>query len=133
MQLITIKPLVYGSIVSLITKPKLTVYNFSGLGHIHHSKDKYLLKRIIIFILRNTIKKTKSVIFLQNKSDFQYLKIQKVITNQKVIFTKGSGVNLNKFKPSKKLIKKKLFCLLQECQKIKELWNLFQFLKKYFI
>ena len=63
LQLITIKPLVYGSIVSLITKPKLTVYNFSGLGHIHHSKDKYLLKRIIIFILRNTIKKKKCYFF----------------------------------------------------------------------
>ncbi len=119
LQLITIKPLVYGSIVSLITKPKLTVYNFSGLGHIHHSKDKYLLKRIIIFILRNTIKKTKSVIFLQNKSDFQYLKIQKVITNQKVIFTKGSGVNLNKFKPSKKINKEKIVLLASRMSKDK--------------
>ncbi len=119
LQLITIKPLVYGSIVSLITKPKLTVYNFSGLGHIHHSKDKYLLKRIIIFILRNTIKKTKSVIFLQNKSDFQYLKMQKVITNQKVIFTKGSGVNLNKFKPSKKINKEKIVLLASRMSKDK--------------
>ncbi len=119
LQLITIKPLVYGSIVSLITKPKLTVYNFSGLGHIHHSKDKYLLKRIIIFILRNTIRKTKSVIFLQNKSDFQYLKIQKVITNQKVIFTKGSGVNLNKFKPSKKINKEKIVLLASRMSKDK--------------
>ena len=119
LQLITIKPLVYGSIVSLITKPKLTVYNFSGLGHIHHSKDKYLLKRIIIFILRNTIKKTKSVIFLQNKSDFQYLKIQKVITNQKVIFTKGSGVNLNKFKSSKKINKEKIVLLASRMSKDK--------------
>ncbi len=119
LQLITIKPLVYGSIVSLITKPKLTVYNFSGLGHIHHSKDKYLLKRIIIFILRNTIRKTKSVIFLQNKSDFQYLKIQKIITNQKVIFTKGSGVNLNKFKPSKKINKEKIVLLASRMSKDK--------------
>lgn len=132
LQLITIKPLVYGSIVSLITKPKLTVYNFSGLGHIHHSKDKYLLKRIIVFILRNTIKKTKNVIFLQNKSDFQYLKIKKIVTNQKVIFTKGSGVNLNKFKPSKKINNEKIVLLASRMSKDKGVMEFISISQKIF-
>ena len=48
----------------------------------------------------------KCIVFLQNKHNLNYLKKNKILKNNKIYFTKGSGVNLNNYKPSKKRFKK---------------------------
>ncbi len=106
LQLVTIKPILYGGIISRILDIKLTIFSFSGLGHIYYSSSNFI-KKVALLILRFSISNNKKcIVFLQNKHNFNYLKINKILKNNKICFTKGSGVNLNDYKPSKKRFKK---------------------------
>ncbi len=106
LQLITIKPLLYGGIISKILNIKLTIFSFSGLGHIYYSNSNFI-KKVALLILKFSISNNrKCVVFLQNRHNFNYLKKNKILKNNKICFTKGSGVNLNIYKPSKKRFKK---------------------------
>ncbi len=105
LQLVTIKPLLYGGIISRILDIKLTIFSFSGLGHIYYSSST-IIKKIALIILKFSISNNqKCVVFLQNRHNFNYLKKNKILKNNRICFTKGSGVDLNNYKPSKKRFK----------------------------
>ena len=55
-QLSTIKPLLYGGIVSRLLKPELTIFSIGGLGHVFHGKG-FFLKKMILFLLKISIQK----------------------------------------------------------------------------
>jgi glycosyltransferase involved in cell wall biosynthesis len=96
---ITLKPILYGSIIANILKIKNVVNAISGLGYNFINKRKSLVKNIMIFLLRN-FNYNKNVIFIfQNNEDlleFKKYKIVNSINNYFII--KGSGVDLNIFK-----------------------------------
>ena len=100
-QLITIKPLIYGGIISRILNIKLTIFTIAGLGYVYNNNN-YYLRKIVLYLLKFSLKQKRCVLIMQNPSDMYYLKKEKVIKNQKIIFTKGSGIDLNKYKPKKK-------------------------------
>ena len=118
MQLSTIKPLLYGGIVSRLLKPELTIFSIGGLGHVFHGKG-FFLKKMILFLLKISIQKKNSKVVLQNKSDYDYLKKFNVINKKYVTFTKGSGVDLKKFKPIKKKNKKIVITMISRMSKEK--------------
>ncbi len=95
-QLITIKPLIYGGIISRFMNIKLTIFTIAGLGYVYNNEN-YILKSIVLKLLRFSINQPKALIIMQNPSDKIYLKKEKVITNQRIIFTKGSGINLKEY------------------------------------
>ena len=95
-QLITIKPLIYGGIISRFLNIKLTIFTIAGLGYVYNNKN-YILQSIVLKLLKFSINQSKAIIIMQSPSDKLYLKKKKVITNQKIIFTKGSGINLKKY------------------------------------
>ena len=98
-QLITVKPLLYGGIISRFLNIKLTIFTIAGLGYVYNNEN-YLLRYIVLKLLKFSINQPRSLIIMQNPTDRSYLKKEGVITNQKIIFTKGSGINLNKYKPN---------------------------------
>ena len=73
--LITIKPILYGSIVSRILGIRNVVYSFSGLGYYMHTKS--VIKKILIKVLRISVQKNHKFIF-HNRSDFNFLKRKKL-------------------------------------------------------
>ncbi|MDC1140244.1 glycosyltransferase family 4 protein [Candidatus Pelagibacter sp.] len=131
LQLSTIKPLLYGGIISRILKINLTVFSIGGLGHVFHGKG-FFLKKIILFFFKFSLKKKNSAIFLQNKSDFNYLNRFNVIKKKYVTFTKGSGVNLKKFIPLKKNNKKIIITMISRMSKEKGVLEFVEASKKFY-
>jgi len=101
--LITIKPIIIGSLASLFSRKKVfLVYAFSGLGYVFIAKDKKsFIRKFIISILYKIalIPKNKKVIF-QNHDDFKEINKIAKLPNSYCTFIKGSGVDLKLFKPS---------------------------------
>ena len=110
-QLITIKPLIYGGIISRFLNIKLTIFTIAGLGYVYNNKN-YILKSIVLKLLKFSINQPKTIIIMQSPSDKLYLKKEHVITNQKIIFTKGSGINLKKYSKNKNKKSKKIIITL---------------------
>ena len=100
--LITIKPIIIGSIASLLSRKKIfLIYAFSGLGYVFIAKDKKsFFRRLLITQLYKLalIPRNKKVIF-QNYDDFDEINKFIKIPLSKCTFIKGSGVDLNLFKP----------------------------------
>ena len=132
--LITIKPILYGSIVSRILGIRNVVYSFSGLGYYMHTKS--VIKKILIKVLRISVQKNHKFIF-HNRSDFNFLKRKKIIKKNNFFFTIGSGVDLKKFFYIKKkkstfrigfisriLIDKGIYEFIESFKKVKNRFNI---------
>jgi len=91
----TIKPNIYGSIISKILKIK-SINNITGLGNIFLSKSNFRFLYIILYKL--SIKNSYHN-FFQNKFDLRYFRYKKIIDIKKNNFSiiPGSGIDLEKF------------------------------------
>lgn len=95
--LITIKPYLYGGIVARFVKVDCVVSAVAGLGILFSSKDiKYRLLRVFLYPFYRLafIHKNQKVIF-QNKDDRNILFNWGVVSQEKVVMIRGSGVDLD--------------------------------------
>lgn len=108
---ITLKPVIYGSFVARILSVKGVLNAVSGLGYNFTEGRSGIVPGIMLKIMRfGFARKNVSIIF-QNNEDYQELKELKVLDfSNNIVFIKGSGVNLDIFKPRDVLMK---------CDKIK--------------
>ena len=104
----TIKPNIYGSIVSRFLKIK-TLNNITGLGSFIE-KDN-LFKRFIILLYKFSFKKVHTVFFQNNEDQNIFLK-KKIVTPDQCEVIPGSGIDISSFKPLKKKNSDKLVFLL---------------------
>nr|QFC18175.1 glycosyl transferase [Vibrio parahaemolyticus] len=132
----TIKPLLYGSISSLVVKKKIKVMsNITGVGYVFSgtSLKQKILRVFIIPLLRYALKHN-DVVFFQNKNDFQLYNDCKLIENgKKIEILNGSGVNLNKFSPRSDAYPTLTFIFVGRFMKDKGVFNFIEaakFLKK---
>lgn len=97
----TIKNNLYGSIIATIIKIPF-IPNITGLGNLFYEPNalSYIIKKI----LRISLKKSP-VVFCQNPDDGNYYKKGIVNPNQVTVLP-GSGIDLNRFYPSKNTTKK---------------------------
>ena len=98
--LITIKPYLYGGIISRLIGVQCLVSAVSGLGTIFVKKDlKSKLLRFLIYPLyKIAFNHSNQKIILQNKDDLNLLHNWGVLNLSKIKLLKGSGVNLDDFK-----------------------------------
>ncbi len=89
----TIKPNIYGGIVSRLTK---TVYieNITGLGTALENKG--MIQKVTILLYKVALKEAKCC-FVQNTENLKFM-MEKIGYNEKYKLIPGSGVNLKKFK-----------------------------------
>ncbi|WAA12119.1 glycosyltransferase family 4 protein [Fervidibacillus halotolerans] len=88
----TIKPNIYGGLACrMLNIPYIN--NITGLGS-GFNKGK-LLKRLLLFLYRISLKKS-SCVFFQNKEDMKFLVDKKIVKNNYELIP-GSGVNLEEF------------------------------------
>ena len=110
---VTIKPILYlGIIAKLLNIPFIGA--ISGLGpafKANSPKEKIRLFFIISFY-RLIFRQKKSYVICQSDYDRSVLIKKKIASKNKIIIIKGSGVNLNKFRPRKKLLKIEPFVLM---------------------
>ena len=104
----TPKGIIYGGLISLILNVNGIVFFISGMGFLYSNKltIKEKLFKIIYILLKKIIflKKNKMLI-IENHDDIKFFKKKYGIKNQ-ISFIKGSGVDLDKFKPIKSSKKK---------------------------
>ena len=103
---ITLKPVIYGSVISRLVKIKGTLNAISGLGYNFTGERKGVVQRLMINLLKFGFNQKNISIIFQNKDDFSELKSLGILDDgTKVKFIKGSGVDLRKFTHSEFPIK----------------------------
>ena len=117
---ITLKPVIYGSVVSKLTKIRGTVNAISGLGYNFTGDRKGIVQKLMIKFMKFGFDQQNLSIIFQNQDDYKEVKSLGVIssTNQ-IYFIKGSGVNLKEFKHSKFINTKKVKILFP----VRMLWD----------
>ena len=73
------------------------MYDVSGLGTLFGENNPGLMSRMIIRLLRFAMNKRDVTVIFQNHDDEQLFVESHIVKQQKVVFIKGSGVDLNEF------------------------------------
>ena len=97
--LVTIKPVIYGGIVSTILGVKGVIAAIPGLGYSYISKGfKYSIFRFFLsFLYRLAFLKRSLRVIFQNEEDRKKISKSTGLTKDKIVLIKGSGVDLKKF------------------------------------
>jgi glycosyltransferase involved in cell wall biosynthesis len=100
---VTIKPVLYGGMAARMAGITGVVNALSGLGYLFRSDD--LTSRILQVPIRTMLKYAlnhpNSIFLLQNPDDVELVKKMNIIENEdNIVLIRGSGVNMEKFKPS---------------------------------
>jgi len=98
---VSIKPVLYGSIVSRFFGKWPVVNAVSGLGFTFSADGKAkLIKKLLRPLFRCAMSFTKSVTIFQNTSDMQTMVSAGFLKNEQAKLIKGSGVNCSRFHPT---------------------------------
>ena len=100
LHLVTIKPVLYGGIVSRLTSVNKVVAAVSGLGTLFLATGaKAELKRKVgIGLYRLALQSNKTTVILQNPDDKQLLIDLKAVKAEQTTLIRGSGIDLSEFK-----------------------------------
>ncbi len=92
-----IKPVIWSGLISKLCKTNFYAL-ITGLGFSFQgtSFKRKLLKKIVIFLYRISLKSSKGVIF-QNKDNLNLFVDEKIIPKSKTYLVNGSGVNIERF------------------------------------
>ena len=95
---ITLKPVIYGSLVAKILKIKGVVNAISGLGYNFTEDRKSMVQKVMLSIMKYGFNRNNLVIIFQNENDQKELTELRVIhPGNSIVRIKGSGVDLGKF------------------------------------
>lgn len=99
LHLMTMKPIIYGGIISLFSSKLKVIFSITGLGQIFVSKGIWsiLRKEIVVRVLKIIFYKKLAKIIVQNKYDYNILIKKKIASKSTINIIKGSGVNLSEF------------------------------------
>ena len=98
---VTIKPIIFLGLVSRLTNTPF-IGAISGMGPIINYTSLYqrLRFKVVLIIYRIIFKPQNSLIICQNDFDKNIILENKVCKQESICIISGSGVNLDKFKPS---------------------------------
>lgn len=95
---ITLKPVIYGSIVAKFFNINGVVNAISGLGYTFTGNRGGLLQRVILWLARYGFARSNVAVIFQNRNDKDTLISNHLLGNAtRVYLIKGSGVDLNMF------------------------------------
>ena len=96
---ITLKPVIYGSIISKLLQIKNVVNAISGLGYSFTKGRKGIVQKLMIELLKYGFNRKKITVIFQNDDDELFFKELGITSNlNKIVRIKGSGVDLKQFK-----------------------------------
>ena len=97
---ISLKAILFGSIYSLINKPKKSIFYITGMGYFFTYKLNFYEKCIKFFLLKiikQGLSLKNSKLVLENQDDFKFFNKKLGIVKNKILRINGTGVNLKKF------------------------------------
>ena len=95
---VTLKPVIYGSIVAKILKIKGVVNAISGLGYTFTGQRRGLVKNLMINLMKFAFNDKKFTMIFQNRDDYSELQSHNILSSKnKLFWIKGSGINLSTF------------------------------------
>lgn len=89
----TIKPNIYGGLACRLKKIPYAI-NITGLGTAFQHKG--LLRSLVTFLYRTSLKKAK-VVFFENDANRQLFIDEKIVSADKTVLLNGAGVNLDHY------------------------------------
>ncbi|GAB6162909.1 glycosyltransferase family 4 protein [Desulfothermus naphthae] len=100
------KPNIYGN----LTGHKKRINTVTGLGSffVHNNAKSKVVRKIIEFLYKMTTKDTKAIVF-QNGDDYKYFIEKNIVSKDKAVVIRSSGIDTEMFNPAPKpinLIKK---------------------------
>lgn len=99
---VTMKPVIYGTLMAKFLNIN-TVNGISGLGYNFTANRRGKVQKAMITLMKYAFNKNNNTLVFENKDDYKELKNLNIVSpNNDYIFTKGVGVDLNKFKPIEK-------------------------------
>lgn len=98
---VTIKPVIYGSIVARLARVPAIVNAVSGLGYVFISRGlkAAFLRCVVRWAYRFALKHPNSRVIFQNSDDLALFTSDKLVQPRQATLVKGSGVDLQRFKP----------------------------------
>jgi len=132
---ITLKPVIYGSVVSKLLGIHGTVNAISGLGYNFTSDRQSIVQKCMIRLMKYGFNQENLGIIFQNKDDHKEIDKLGILSSfNNVFFIKGSGVNLEIFEhslfPKAEVIKILLPIRMLWDKGVKEFRAVTDFLKK---
>ena len=99
----TIKPCIYGTLLSKLIGINFVINSITGLGHIFISNSyfKKFLKLFLIQIYKIIFNSNENILIFQNDNDQKLFKNLGITKNSKTLIIQGSGVDINYFNSSK--------------------------------
>lgn len=96
---ITLKPVIYGSIISKLLKIKHVVNAVSGLGYSFTLARKGIVQKLMIRLFKIGFNRKRLTVIFQNGDDEFFFKKYRITSNlNRIVRIKGSGVDLKQFK-----------------------------------
>lgn len=120
---VALKPVMFGSLICLFmkkNKPKAVVNAMTGLGSLFISKKPFLsmVKSIFSKLLVFFLQRKNSHLIVQNNDDKALFIDEYHLPLEKISLIKGSGVNINTYKPA--LNKSKLITVMLVARMLKD-------------
>ena len=99
LHLISVKPLLYGGILSQLYSVQRIVASVSGLGYIFTatSAKAKLLKHLLIKLYRVALNHNNTSVIFQNKSDLDLFERLEIVDSEQTVLIPGSGIDLEMF------------------------------------
>ena len=98
---ITLKPVIYGSVVSKLLRIHGTLNAISGLGYNFTGDRQSLVQKCMVRLMKFGFNQKNLGVIFQNKDDHNEIDKLEILSNANdLFFIKGSGVDLNDFKHS---------------------------------
>lgn len=109
---VTVKPIIYGSIIASVLNKSFVVNAISGLGYVFTSLPKNNIVRLITtFLYKLALNTSNSKTIFQNPDDLNLFIQEGMIEESRTRLILGSGVNCSFFSPSKTTLADKLVML----------------------
>ncbi|MDB3959294.1 glycosyltransferase family 4 protein [Candidatus Pelagibacter sp.] len=110
---ISLKGVLYGSLYSIIYKPKKLISFITGMGYFFTNKlnayEKFV-RFCLLKVIKFALVINNSILVLENKDDFKFFEKKVGFNKKQITLVKGAGVDLKKFYYDEKLkIKSILF------------------------
>ena len=123
--LITIKPVIYGGIISQFTGNCARVFAISGLGYVFSGKSLALkfIKTLILILYRLVLSGKNMRVIFQNANDREVLLNLSNLNEEMTVLIPGSGVNLDEFRFSNLNLDKPLILMASRLLAQKGIWE----------
>lgn len=98
---VALKPILYGTLASRLANCKVIINAFAGLGFtfIKGGKKGSLVRKVLLNIFRFLFASGKCRIIFQNSEDRKLFVKHRVISSERAILIRGSGVDVKYFRP----------------------------------